>query len=138
MITSLTSSAAVIVQKLDNHSRDLATLLGLLGDANIPKSMLLRAAEPKGFFNRAGEIDYAPPPDLNPLFACKKDLNRALQSLESLAFISFVGITDIRVQPKLRSLIDTKGDARRNMEYKASLLVFHSFPVDPDAGYDEL
>jgi hypothetical protein len=125
----------ITFQQLDDHSRDLATLLVFLGEADIPKSMLLRAAKPKCFFNRSGELDFAPAPDLNPLFACSQNLDSALEHLEALALIRVsAALESITVLPKLRSLVEcTLGDTRRVMEYKASLLVFHSFPEDPDA-----
>jgi hypothetical protein len=144
-ISSSTSPAAVSLrliiafQELDHYSRDLATLLVFLGKANIPKNMLLCVAKPKGFFNQAGELDFASAPHLNSLFTDSQNLGSDLQCLEYLALIrdEVSRNKSIRVLPKLRSLIEiTLGDARRKMEYKALLLVFHSFPLDPDAGYD--
>jgi hypothetical protein len=96
--------------------------------------MLLRAAEPKPFFNSSGEPDSAPAPDLNPLFERSQALDSALERLEALALIRISrALESITVLPKLRSLVErTLGDARGIIECKASLLVFHSFPEDPD------
>jgi hypothetical protein len=47
------------VQSLDAHSKPLALILCFLGEAYIPKTRLLRAAQPKWFFNQAGQRDSA-------------------------------------------------------------------------------
>ncbi|KAF4637066.1 hypothetical protein G7Y89_g1009 [Cudoniella acicularis] len=133
-IVSLEPSTAF--QKLDKHSRDLATLLVFLGEADVPKRIFLRAAQPKGFFSSAGDIEFAPALDLNPLFAHTQNLDSTLERLESLALIRYYKSlydSPIKVQPKLRSLI---GDATGDMKSKALLLVFHSFPINQDAETD--
>lgn len=132
--TAATPELTRIFQKLDNHSRDLATLLVFLGEADIPKSMFLRVAQPKAFFNREGRVVNAPAPDTNPLFKCSQNLDPALEYLESLILIRInEDARSISVLPKLRSLVESiLGDATSDMEYKASMAVFQSFPEDRD------
>jgi len=138
--TAVSPELIMAFQKLDDPYKDLATLLVFLGEADIPIEMLLRSAKRKAFFSSVGDVDFAPALNLNPLFAHAQDLESALECLESLELVSFckaLAGKAIRVQPKLRSLIEkTLGNARGHMEYRASLLVFHSLPVNPDTEAD--
>ncbi|TAQ85253.1 hypothetical protein B7494_g6415 [Chlorociboria aeruginascens] len=121
----------VAFQNLDDHSRDLATLLVFLGEADIPVMMLRRAAWPKKIFDLSGIINLVPAPYINPLLSQPENLNSTLKQLESLSLIAFTWDETIRVQPDLRWIIEHGfGETRRDMEYEASLLVFHAFPTN--------
>ncbi|PVH70694.1 hypothetical protein DL98DRAFT_521481 [Cadophora sp. DSE1049] len=127
-----------VFERLDDPSRDLAALLVFLGRADIPTSMLLRAAKPKEHFNQAGEVELASALQLNPWFANSQSLNSVLELLESSSLIHICKESQsIRVMPALRSYVEsTVGSDRGAIEYKASLLVFNSFPIHPNLETD--
>jgi len=115
--------------------KDLATLMVFLGEADVPKGMLLRAAEPWRFFNRRGEPDSAPAPDLGPVFADTRQLESALKHLESHALIQYVQPSDaFTVHSSLRLYVESSSPSQlvQKMKYNASRLVFHTFPTDSD------
>jgi len=115
--------------------KDLATLMVFLGEADVPKGMLLRAAEPWRFFNRRGEPDSAPAPDLGPVFADTRQLESALKRLESHALIQYVQLSDtFTVHSSLRLYVESSSPSQlvQKMKYNASRLVFHTFPTDSD------
>jgi len=115
-------------QELDHHTKDLATLLCFLGEANIPTYMLRHETA----------VDFTLSPSLHPLFAEFQHLGSALHRLKELELITYdEAFQYIITTIKLRSIVECISGNIRRMEYKASLLVFHSFPVDPDAIYDE-
>lgn len=121
-------------QALDYDCRYLATLMVFLGEANVPKMMLLRATEPRTFFNRRGEPDSASAPDLGPVFSDIQKLDSVLDCLQSSALIQFDKVLEcFMVRTNLRLYVKRFPSSHvMEMKYMASKLVFHTFPADPD------
>ena len=133
--SSITSDFITAFHELDQNGKDLATLMVLLGKAELPKNILLRATQPRRFFNRKGEPDHAPAPDLGPVFTDSQNLESALTQLEVRALIRHDrNLDNLTVHSDLRSHIESAASSYtlHKMQYNASKLVFHTFPADPD------
>lgn len=107
--------------------------MGFLGEADISKSTLVCATEPQRFFSR-GQIKCKPAPSLGPVFGDIQKLTWALAHLDSLTLICYDKRLDsYKVHPELRSHVNSiPSDVRERMEYNALVLIFHTFPKDPD------
>lgn len=133
------SNAIAAFEGLNPHVKNLAMLLAFLGDADIPKRMLYQAAKPSCTFNRTGEFDPVPAPDLGPLFGQSPMLDVVLQQLQSQGHIQYDPLAEsFRVVPGIRVHIHstTPGHIVQNANYQVSRLIFHTFPTNPDDGPD--
>ena len=122
-------------EEMDQNVKDLATLMVFLGRDDIPKRMILRAIDPWKFFDRGGEPASAPAPDLGPVFSDTPLLESALKHLESHAILQYDqnrGNYTVHSRLRLHVHNSTPSLIAQNMKYKASKLVFHTFPTDPD------
>jgi hypothetical protein len=87
IISTTTDQLFAKFQSLDKDSRDLIIILALLGENDVPANMLLRACQPKKYFDCTGEIKEAVLSNLVPVLACSDKLPRALQNLEKLGLV---------------------------------------------------
>ena len=136
--SSCTSPSRIVASfnKLDQRYKDLAMPITFLSDTSIPKRMLLHAIEPSHTFNRKGEIDLIPAPDIGLAFESGQ-LESALQHLHSQDLIRYdSNIESFEVTAVIRKHIHNtiKRDTAQELKYKASKLVFHTFPTSPADG----
>ncbi|KAI9726529.1 MAG: hypothetical protein M1834_009016 [Cirrosporium novae-zelandiae] len=125
--------------RLDNDSKDLATLMVFLGVADVAERMLLCARGPLRVWGSNGEIEQRAGSDLITVLTDGARFELAIQSLESYGFIiSKPGPFQLRsfsVYPQLRLYIGEHTPNPNRWKIQAAKVVFHAFPkhrhIDP-------
>lgn len=101
--------------------------------------MLFRAIEPLETYSCDGEIVTLPAPKFGMVFEQCEQLKAALDELEHQELLWFEPNTDcFTIIPAVRDHIrnNTPQCTARILRYKASNLVFHTFPTSSDRGLD--
>ena len=115
---------------MDQDCKDLATLIVLFGEADIRRKYFSAPLSQRG--SSAGRCR-STPHHLHISILCSHTvkiliwLSSAWSLLHSLALMKSSGSNLLEFNQS------TLGDARRDMEYKVSLVVFYSFSEDLDA-----
>lgn len=133
----LSETPAQIIKEiggLDCDSRDLATILTLLGGSGVSETMLLRAGQPRRFWNNSGEIEEENTLDLVPVLTSNARLKSAIQRLESLGLVTCNAgpptLRSVLIHPDLGRDIEKRAESPMEWNIRIARFVFYTFPGD--------